>query len=1038
MNIENCDAAFCSAQGPDVFRSVAQAGDIWRNPHDVEFIHKAAREVFSALLERAAKQDDPAPGRILLLLGESGAGKTHLMRAFRKQIHDRGLGHFSYMQMTSGTGDYGHYLLSNTIDALDKPYAFGSGGGISGLMRLSNALLENSQTIPAKAVEALRERNPQVAYVARFIDLLADRLLLQPRFASLDVDLLRAFLYLQLDDSRYRSRALKYLRGDSLSDYDRKVVGALSPRIGRPDPELLIEHLGKLIWALDAGPLVICLDQLENVYLMEERKEKFHRLISAVTGLADRVPSIIFVLSCLQDLYVELKTCLNRSFIDRIERDPEPVTLNSQCSSSEVEQLVSQRLAELYTCLSVQFDGSTRPFSAEALQQLDGQRVRDVLEWCRRCHRQAIADGRIPENFTGLASVGPGTAPKRMTAGIEHAWNDFYASFTGMTPDSDGQLLGLLNWGIKACELELDGERRIITQTDLNTIQVDIGHSVQLLVGLCNKNPQGGALARQIDTLVRRAGDWRVPVVVRTTAFAYGANTKIARQLGELIKQGGRRILIEDSDWRKMLAMRMFRKTHEQQPEFSAWLKADKPLTQLPSLRQILTLDETATAEADKKPLATTSPLPPAAPHYEGYAQQPVDDSPIVLGRENSRGAAPVTIELDTLARHAAFLGGTGSGKTTLALNVVEQLLLREIPVALIDRKGDLCNYASAQAWNTPQEDRDREETRDYLRDRIETTLYTPGNSGGRPLSIPLAPAGLGNLPANEREQHAKCAAFAMGGMMAYKQQGADGSRLAILSQAINLLSELYPSDPVILEELIRLIHEQDSALINAIGHLDTKHFKKLADDLETLRLNNGNLLAAEDNLLDVAALLGLGPYARPGRTRLSIISTRHLGGNANILFWVSQFLQEVNRYCSLHPSNTLQAVLLFDEADLYLPAQSKPATKEPMENALKRFRSAGFGILLATQSPGDLDYKSKENIGTWFVSRIKEQTALNKLKPLFSNSKTDMLSKLPFRNIGEFFMFRDGKAINLLADQSLIRVEQIPEEIILELASQG
>ena len=46
----------------------------------------------------------------------------------------------------------------------------------------------------------------------------------------------------------------------------------------------------------------------------------------------------------------------------------------------------------------------------------------------------------------------------------------------------------------------------------------------------------------------------------------------------------------------------------------------------------------------------------------------------------------------------------------------------------------------------------------------------------------------------------------------------------------------------------------------------------------------------------------------------------------------------------------------MFDEADLYLPAQSKPATKAPMEGLLKRARAAGIGLMLATQSPGDLD----------------------------------------------------------------------------------
>ncbi len=37
---------------------------------------------------------------------------------------------------------------------------------------------------------------------------------------------------------------------------------------------------------------------------------------------------------------------------------------------------------------------------------------------------------------------------------------------------------------------------------------------------------------------------------------------------------------------------------------------------------------------------------------------------------------------------------------------------------------------------------------------------------------------------------------------------------------------------------------------------------------------------------------------------------------------------------------------------------------------------------MLATQSPGDLDYKCRENVRNWFVGLVKEPRALEKLKP--------------------------------------------------------
>src|SRR5438445_6781491 len=90
-----------------------------------------------------------------------------------------------------------------------------------------------------------------------------------------------------------------------------------------------------------------------------------------------------------------------------------------------------------------------------------------------------------------------------------------------------------------------------------------------------------------------------------------------------------------------------------------------------------------------------------------------------------------------------------------------------------------------------------------------------------------------------------------------------------------------------------------------------------------------------------------------------------------------------------------LQAVFLFDEADVYLPATRQPATKAPMEDLLKRARSAGVGVFLATQSPGDFDYKCKENVRSWLIGRVKETRAIEKLKPILLAAKSNVIGKL-------------------------------------------
>src|SRR5262245_14091600 len=82
--LQQCEKAFCAADAPDVFHSITHHHEVWRpDPLDVESIHEEARAAFQRLLNRATTRPGLPSGRILLLLGEAGSGKTHLMRAFR-------------------------------------------------------------------------------------------------------------------------------------------------------------------------------------------------------------------------------------------------------------------------------------------------------------------------------------------------------------------------------------------------------------------------------------------------------------------------------------------------------------------------------------------------------------------------------------------------------------------------------------------------------------------------------------------------------------------------------------------------------------------------------------------------------------------------------------------------------------------------------------------------------------------------------------------------------------------------------------------
>ncbi len=1035
--------AFCSAAGPEVFHSIARPDQIWSaDPFDVDTIHQPAREIFQRLLLRATMPQEFPSGRILLLKGESGSGKTHLMRAFRNYVHGGERGYCGYLQMTSQASNYAHYVLAKLIDALDRPY-FDPEVQTSSLMRLSLGLLEAVPGLTTGEREGFQEG--EVPDLAAAVEDYADRILADSRFHSSDLDLIRALLFLQRNDARIKMRVLKWLRCEEMSAHDRVLLGDLVPRTREECPQEMIAHLGQLMGTVHAMPLVLCVDQLEDMATQEAAPDRFRRVMHTLVAIAEEVPSSVVVISCLEDYYAAHRQYLTRPKLDRIESDPEPIRLAAHRGLEEVEALVSRRLHFLYEDLGVDCDGEaeTLPFTRAHLERLVNMRTRDVLDFCR-CHREKCLQAGAwvePEGTTekkGDESAKQHTVSEATTT-LEQSWNDFRVSFKEPVPDEETALAGLLAWAVRQCSEELPADYFFGAEAERRTIPVEAhspGDAVdRLLLAVCDRRPQGGGLGNQIREAESTAGD--VPLVVmRSTAFPASPTAAVSKHLAAILKRGGRRVVIENADWRTMLALRQFQTQSGKQPAFAAWLRENKPLSQLASLRHALGLDTLVKQWTAATPSARpTDRAKPTLANVPAAAVRPAEPTgPLLLGTRAGLTGGAVTVEPGELTQHAAFLGGSGSGKTTVALNLIEQLLERGIPAVLLDRKGDLCRYADPTAWQAPLADPQQAARRQRLRERLVVSVFTPGNPAGRALNLPVVPEGMDQLPTHDREQLAGYAAAALGGMLNYKPRGTDQKCQAILRKAIEVMASV-PRAEITLPALRQLIEDRDDALLQAVGGFDDKLYKKLAEDLLALWLNQQPLLAGAGERLDIGTLLGRDGSVAAGKVRLSVISTRFLHDQATVDFWVAQFLVAIGRWMGKHSANQLQAVFFFDEADQYLPAQRQPATKAPMENLLKRARSAGVGLLLATQSPGDFDYKCRDTIRTWLVGRVKEQTALNKLKPMFAESRMDVAAKLPGQGMGQFHLLREKEVCPLRTQPSLIATEQLPEEKILELA---
>jgi len=79
--------------------------------------------------------------------------------------------------------------------------------------------------------------------------------------------------------------------------------------------------------------------------------------------------------------------------------------------------------------------------------------------------------------------------------------------------------------------------------------------------------------------------------------------------------------------------------------------------------------------------------------------------------------------------------------------------------------------------------------------------------------------------------------------------------------------------------------------------------------------------------------------------------------------------------------SSELKGLIHIDEIHGLIPPTKKSETKEALMNLLKIARGFGYGVSLATQNPGDLDYKALSNIGTWFIGKLTTKRDRNKVR---------------------------------------------------------
>ncbi len=373
----------------------------------------------------------------------------------------------------------------------------------------------------------------------------------------------------------------------------------------------------------------------------------------------------------------------------------------------------------------------------------------------------------------------------------------------------------------------------------------------------------------------------------------------------------------------------------------------------------------------------------------------------LLIGATVGATRETVTIDRDVLTTHGVILGMTGSGKTGLAVVLLEELARQHVPLVICDLKGDmtnlLLNFPALSADDflpyvpASQTAGDRavaaqgiaNKWRDGLaqwslgeaqirevRDGVAWRLLTPGSG--------LAPVNL--LPALEPPAGYDPDIDPDGARV--RLDGTTAGLLALVGRGGDPLSD---RDHVLLATLLDTSWRQGRALdlrqlvaqiadppVAQFGVLDAETFYPRKERQDLLLAFNTVLASPSFSAwtrgvpLAVAELIG-----SPEEPRATILYLAHLADRERFSFLTLLASSLLSWTRSQPGSDALRVLLYIDEVQGILPPTAMPPTKPPLLTLLKQGRAFGTGVLLATQNPVDLDYKALGNIGLKLVGRL-------------------------------------------------------------------
>ncbi len=369
------------------------------------------------------------------------------------------------------------------------------------------------------------------------------------------------------------------------------------------------------------------------------------------------------------------------------------------------------------------------------------------------------------------------------------------------------------------------------------------------------------------------------------------------------------------------------------------------------------------------------------------------------------------------MERHFACFGSSGSGKTVACKAMIEEMARSGIPVIAFDPQGDIASLGIHEKESVVRDAGTDPKIREDYVNNVEVVVWTPGSTKGMPLSLnPFRFDGTKVLSEEDRTNYFSSTAKNIIGLIGYDPETDEGkSNETLLSiifdhcvqsgTALKNFSDLI----VILEN----IPEKINTTISTIS--DKRSISGLVKKLSLLTLGSRKFLFQNGVPLDINVLMGKDESS--DKTRISVIYLNCLNSSREKEFFVSEVIRSLYHWMLLNPIQTkdsqIQCAMFIDEIAPYIPPVKVPASKENLELLFRQGRKYGVSNLIATQSPGDIDYKAIGQFSTLIIGTLNTKQDIEKIKKrlesLAPNEVGSIIQRIPSLKPGEFIVVSPG-----------------------------